>query len=214
MLLIEIFVYLGIIAAGVSGAVVGISKKLDLFGVVSLCVATSLGGGIVRDIIIGVTPPIAFIDPGYFLASLTAGLLTWVFYPYVSRFKNLLMVSDAIGLGVFTAVGANAAMKHGMTEPFIVMSMALITGIGGGVLRDVFGKEIPYVFRKEVYAVASILGAVSLLMTYKYVPETFSLYICLLVTFAVRVLSVVFSIDFPVYEIKGQGHGRERRDEE
>lgn len=208
MLLIEIFVYLGIIAAGVSGAVVGIRKELDLFGVTSLCVATSLGGGIVRDLMIGVVPPVAFIEPRYFIASLAAGLGTWVFYPYVSRFNSLLMVSDAVGLGVFTAVGANAAMVHSFREPFIVISMALITGIGGGVLRDVFAKEIPYVFRKEVYAVASILGAASMLFTRHYMSVTFTMYICLLVTFTVRVLSVVFSIDFPVYRIKG-GTGSE-----
>jgi uncharacterized membrane protein YeiH len=202
MLLIEVFVYLGIVAAGVSGAVVGIRKQLDLFGVVSLCVATSLGGGIARDIMIGVLPPVAFIEPKYFLASLAAGLATWIFYPYVSRSNNLLMVSDAVGLGVFTAVGANSAISHGYDEPFIVMSMALITGIGGGVLRDVFSKEIPYVFRKEVYAVASILGAVSMLVSYPYLPDTFSMYICLFVTFAVRVLAVMHSIDFPVYRMK------------
>jgi uncharacterized membrane protein YeiH len=201
MQLIEIFVFLGIVAAGISGAVVGIQKELDLFGVTSLCVATSLGGGIVRDLLIGVIPPVAFIEPKYFMASLAAGLLTWIFYPYVRRFNSLLMVSDAVGLGVFTAVGAKTAITYGYSEPFIVISMALITGIGGGVLRDVFAKEIPYVFRKEVYAVASILGAVSLLLIYDHMPVTFAMYTCLAVTFAVRVLSVVFSIDFPVYRI-------------
>jgi uncharacterized membrane protein YeiH len=202
MLLIEIFVYLGIIAAGVSGAVVGIRKELDLFGVTSLCIATSLGGGIVRDLMIGVVPPIAFIEPRYFIASLSAGLATWVFYPYVNRFNSLLMVSDAVGLGVFTAVGASTAISHGFKEPFLVISMALITGIGGGVTRDVFAKEIPYVFRKEVYAVASIMGAVSLLITRPYVPITITMYVCLAVTFAIRVLSVIYSIDFPVYRLK------------
>lgn len=202
MQLIEIFVYLGIVAAGISGAVVGIRKRMDLFGVATLCVATSLGGGIVRDLFIGVTPPVAFTDPSYFFVSLAAGVLTWIFYPYVSRFNSLLMVSDAVGLGVFTAVGANAAITHGFTAPFIVISMGLITGIGGGVVRDMFAKEIPYVFRKEVYAVASILGASSLYLTYYHLPVTFSMYICLLITFAVRVLSVIFSIDFPVYQIK------------
>lgn len=203
MQLIEIFVFLGIVAAGISGAVVGIQKELDLFGVTSLCVATSLGGGIVRDLLIGEVPPVAFIEPKYFLASLTAGLLTWVFYPYVKRFNSLLMVSDAVGLGVFTAVGANSAINHGFSEPFIVISMGLITGIGGGVLRDVFAKEIPYVFRKEVYAVASILGVVCMIVINEYMPITFAMYTCLAVTFAVRVLSVIFSINFPVYRIRG-----------
>ncbi|MDF2937619.1 MAG: trimeric intracellular cation channel family protein [Paenibacillaceae bacterium] len=201
MQLIEIFTYLGIVAAGISGAVVGIQKKMDLFGVTSLCVATSLGGGIVRDLLIGVIPPVAFVEPKYFGASLAAGLLTWVFYPYISRFNNLLMVSDAVGLGVFTAVGAKAALGLGYDEPFIILSMGLITGIGGGVVRDMFSREIPYVFRKEVYAVASILGAGTLILVHHYLPITFAMYLCLLVTFLVRVLCVMYSVNFPVYRV-------------
>lgn len=201
MQLIEIFVYLGTIAAGISGAVAGIERRLDMFGVTSLCVATSLGGGIVRDLLIGEIPPVAFVHPKYFLASLSAGLLTWIFYPYVSRFKSLLMVSDAVGLGVFTAIGANSAINHGFDEPFIVVSMGLITGIGGGVVRDVFTKEIPYVFRKEVYAVASIVGAVAFMLLSHIFSVTFAMYACLIITFAVRVLSVIFSLNFPVYRL-------------
>lgn len=208
MQLIEVFIYLGIVAAAISGAVVGIQKEMDLFGVTSLCVATSLGGGIVRDLLIGVIPPVAFIEPKYFAASLFTGLLTWVFYPYVSRFNSLLMVSDAVGLGVFTAVGAKAAIGLGYDEPFIILSMGLITGIGGGVLRDVFSREIPYVFRKEVYAVASILGAASLALVHDYMPVTFAMYICLLVTFLVRVLSVIYSINFPVYRLENHKKGK------
>jgi uncharacterized membrane protein YeiH len=188
MQLIEIFIYLGIVAAGISGAVVGIQKEMDLFGVTSLCVATSLGGG----------------------ASLAAGLLTWVFYPYISRFNNLLMVSDAVGLGVFTAVGAKAAIGLGYDEPFIILSMGLITGIGGGVVRDVFSREIPYVFRKEVYAVASILGAGSLALVHDYVPVTFAMYSCLLITFLVRVLCVMYSVNFPVYRFSDRKHGKQQ----
>ncbi|MNC30625.1 hypothetical protein D3C75_789140 [compost metagenome] len=199
MQLIEIFTFLGIAAAAISGAVIGIQKEMDLFGVTSLCVATSLGGGIVRDLMIGAIPPVAFIEPKYFAASLAAGLLTWVFYPYVRRFNNLLMVSDAVGLGVFTAVGAKAAIGLGYDKPFIILSMGLITGIGGGVVRDLFSREIPYVFRKEVYAVASILGAASLILVHDYVPVTFAMYICLFVTFMVRVLCVIYSVNFPVY---------------
>ncbi|RAV06505.1 trimeric intracellular cation channel family protein [Paenibacillus sp. YN15] len=201
MQLIEVFIYLGIVAAGISGAVIGIQKEMDLFGVTSLCVATSLGGGIVRDLLIGVIPPVAFVEPKYFVSSLAAGLLTWVFYPYISRFNNLLMVSDAVGLGVFTAVGAKAALGLGYDEPFIILSMGLITGIGGGVVRDLFSREIPYVFRKEVYAVASILGAGSLVLVHDFIPVTFAMYICLLVTFLVRVLCVMYSVNFPVYRI-------------
>ncbi|MBO9131023.1 trimeric intracellular cation channel family protein [Bacillus sp. 165] len=202
MAVINVFVFIGIIAAGISGALVGIKKQLDLFGIVCLAVATALGGGIVRDLLIGNVPPVSFKDPSYFIASVTAALFTWLFYNKTDKLKNIIMVSDAIGLGVFTALGANTALTHDMDEPFIVISMGLITGIGGGVLRDVFSKEIPFVFRKEIYAIASILGSISLYTTYNHVPHILSLYICLFVTFVVRVVSVVYNFNFPVFKTK------------
>jgi uncharacterized membrane protein YeiH len=202
MAVINVFIFIGIIAAGISGALVGIKKQLDLFGIVCLAVATALGGGIVRDLLIGNVPPGAFKDPSYFIASVIAALFTWIFYHKTDKLKNIIMVSDAIGLGVFTAIGANTALTHDMGEPFIVVSMGLITGIGGGVLRDIFSKEIPFVFRKEIYAIASILGSISLYMTYDQVPYIISLYICLVVTFVVRVVSVIFNFNFPVFKTK------------
>lgn len=198
MNVINVFVFIGIIAAGISGALIGVKKQMDLFGVVCLAAATALGGGLARDVMIGSLPPVAFVKPEYFFASTTAALFTWFFYKKTDRLKSIIMVSDAIGLGVFTAVGANTALTMGMNEPFIVVSMGLITGIGGGILRDVFSKEIPFVFRKEIYAIASILGAVSILVTYGKVPLIASLYICLGITFAVRVVSVIYNINFPV----------------
>lgn len=204
MIIIELFVYLGIIAAGISGAIIGIKKELDLFGVLCLCAVTSLGGGIIRDLMIGNVPPLAFITPYYFMASLIAGLLVWIFYKFVRKLSNVIMISDAIGLGVFTAVGSTTALMYNITEPFIVLSMGLITGIGGGVLRDVFAREIPYVFRKEIYAIASILGSVSLLLTYNFSP-VLAMYTCLFVTFSVRMLSVYFKLNFPVMKVSDEG---------
>lgn len=199
MVLLDIFVYLGIAAAGISGALVGIEKELDLFGVICLCVATALGGGMIRDLMIGNVPPAAFTEPSYFFVSLAAALFTWGFYRKLNRFSQLITVTDAVGLGVFTAVGSNAALLHHADKPFLVVSMGLITGIGGGVMRDVFAKEIPYVFRKEIYAIASILGSLSFILSYEIVPRVVSLYICLLVTFAVRIVSVIYKLNFPVY---------------
>jgi uncharacterized membrane protein YeiH len=198
MYLLDAFVYLGIVAAGISGALIGIKKNMDLFGVICLCIATSLGGGIVRDLLVGNVPPVAFIQPSYFFVSLTSGIITWIFYHKIDRFGYLILISDAIGLGVFTAVGSNTALTLYDNEPFLVVSMGLITGIGGGVLRDLFAQEIPYVFRKEIYAIASILGTVSLILTYNLFPHMISLYICLGVTFTLRMVSVIFKLNFPV----------------
>ncbi|HZG77901.1 MAG TPA: trimeric intracellular cation channel family protein [Paenibacillus sp.] len=200
MIFIEMFLYLGVLAAGVSGALIGIKKELDLFGVLFLGGATALGGGVIRDVMLGNLPPLGFLDPGYFLVSTGAGLLTWLFYHRIDRLQKFILVSDAIGLGVFTAVGASSALLHGYDEPFIVISMGLITGIGGGVLRDVFVKEIPFVFRKEVYAIASIVGAASYYATAPLLPHVGAMYLCLAVTFAVRIASIVFKVDFPVYK--------------
>lgn len=196
--LINNFMYLGIVAAGVSGALVGIKKELDLFGVISIGVATSLGGGIIRDLMIGNTPPVALVEPTYFLVSLVAILATWVFYKNICKLTKLILVTDAIGLGVFTAIGANTAITHNMTDPFIVASMGLITGIGGGVLRDLFANEIPFVFRKEIYAIASILGSISFIISYGEVPHIASMYISLFVTFSIRIIAILFNLNFPV----------------
>lgn len=200
MTVINIFIFIGIIAAAISGSLVGIKKRLDLFGVICLGVATSLGGGVVRDIMIGNLPPVAFIQPIYFFFSLGTTILTWLFYKKINRLQNVIMISDAVGLGVFTAVGANAAITHHMNTPFLIVSMGLITGIGGGILRDLLAKDIPYVFRKEIYAIASIIGALSLFFTYDRMPHILSLYICLFVTFIVRVVAVRYNVNFPVFK--------------
>ena len=113
----------------------------------------------------------------------------------------MIIRTDAIGLGVFTGLGANTAIEQGYNDPFIIVMMGVITGIGGGVLRDVFSREIPFVFRKEIYAVASILGAVALLLTYK-INILLSLYLCLVITFTVRILAVRNNWNFPVLSSK------------
>lgn len=202
MVLINIFVFIGIVASAISGTLVGMKKRMDWFGVIFLAVATAVGGGIIRDILIGHLPPDAFIKPVYFFVSGITALITCLFYERISKLQNVIMLSDAVGLGVFTAVGANAAITSQIHGSFLVVSMGVITGIGGGILRDVFAKDIPYVFRKEVYAVASIVGAFSFLITYDKVPHILSLYICLFVTFIVRVVSYMRNVHFPVTRMK------------
>ncbi|MDF2947221.1 MAG: trimeric intracellular cation channel family protein [Bacillales bacterium] len=200
MELLNFFVFIGIVACGVSGALTGISKNLDLFGVICLGLATSLGGGIVRDILLGETPPVAFINPSFATASFIASIVTWIFYHKAHKIKNIIIITDAIGLGVFTAVGANKAIEHGLDDPFIIVAMGLITGIGGGVLRDVFTREIPFVFQKEIYAIASLIGCIVLILTYHVIPSIISLYLCLIVTFVIRIVSVRKNYNFPVIE--------------
>ncbi|WP_138416783.1 trimeric intracellular cation channel family protein [Aquibacillus sediminis] len=190
MFLIETFVYIGTIAFGVSGALIGIRKQLDLFGVLFLCFTTSLGGGVIRDLLIGNIPPVNLINPRYFLVSLVAGILTILFYEKITRLTDSMLIFDAIGLGVFTAVGAHTAINLDYSQPFLIVAMGLVTGIGGGVFRDVFSKEIPLVFRKEIYGVASIAGSLLLIVTYDFLPSVMPLYLCLFTTFIIRVFTV------------------------
>ncbi|PWU68575.1 trimeric intracellular cation channel family protein [Gracilibacillus dipsosauri] len=198
MFLIETFVYIGTMAFAISGSILAIRKNLDIFGVLLLGLTTSLAGGVIRDLMIGNIPPTNLIYPQYFLVSLLASLVTILFYEKIRQFKNSIAFFDAIGLGVFTAVGANAAISLDYSQPFLIVAMGLVTGIGGGVLRDVFVKEIPLVFRKEIYGIASIAGSLVLILTNDFLPLMISLYLCFIMTFAIRMLALKWKWNVPV----------------
>ena len=165
-ILVFVLELIGTVAFAVSGAIVGIKKQMDLLGVIVLGVCTAVGGGIVRDLILGITPPATFQDPVYTLTAAAVSVL--MFLPHVRArvgrhepvFDRLLLVMDAFGLGVFTVVGVQCAYRQ--TEHytlFLTVFVGLITGVGGGVLRDVFSGERPYIFVRHFYACASIIGA-------------------------------------------------------
>ena len=156
----------GTVAFAVSGAVLGIEKHMDIFGVGLLGITTAVGGGILRDLVVGLTPPRAFQDPIYLLVAL--GVSVVLFFPFVRRiigrskrvFDALMLIMDAAGLGIFTITGMNTAITlAGCTDPLLLVFVGLLTGTGGGVLRDVFSGERPYIFVRHFYACASIVGA-------------------------------------------------------
>lgn len=184
---------IGTIAFGMSGAMVAIDKDLDYYGIAFFSIITATGGGIVRDIILG-NIPIAISNPMYALISLLSAIIVIVFYKYINRLTKILQVFDALGLAAFTVIGAEYAINSGLDNIYGVVTMAVLTGTGGGVLRDVFSKEIPYVFRKEVYAVASIIGASIFFLLKETAFETSVVYLALGITFAVRLASLYFDI--------------------
>ena len=166
----ETFLFLlelaGTVAFAVSGAVLGIEKHMDIFGVGLLGITTAVGGGILRDLVVGLTPPRAFQDPMYLLVAL--GVSVVLFFPFVRRligrskrvFDALMLLMDATGLGIFTITGINTAITLAdCTDPLLLVFVGLLTGTGGGVLRDVFSGERPYIFVRHFYACASIIGA-------------------------------------------------------
>ncbi|WP_243108644.1 trimeric intracellular cation channel family protein [Clostridium rectalis] len=192
-----IFETVGTIAFAVSGAMIAISKEMDLFGTIILAITTAVGGGVVRDIIIGNTPPTAFMNPHFCTISLITALIVFKFYYKLNKFKNLILITDAIGLGAFTAIGNNVAINNNYTGGFIIIVLGLFTGIGGGVLRDIFAKEIPFVFKKEIYGVASILGGISIVYLRTFFSQAIASYICFFVTLFVRLVSVKYGINLP-----------------
>jgi uncharacterized membrane protein YeiH len=148
----------GIFVFGITGALVGVRKKLDVFGVLVLALVTGLGGGFIRDVLIGATPPAALEDWRYLVVPVVAGLLTFFLHPGIGRVERLVNVFDAAGLALFCVTGALKAISFGLS-PFSAALLGTISGIGGGVIRDILSGRVPVVLRSEIYAIPALLGA-------------------------------------------------------
>jgi uncharacterized membrane protein YeiH len=150
--------FIGTFAFAISGAVVAVRHRLDLFGVLVLSFAAATAGGIVRDLLLGATPPASLVDWRYFAVSTLAGLLTFYRYQQVERLRNPVQLFDAVGLGLFAVSGASKALAAGL-GPVGAIMLGTLSGIGGGIARDMLVAEIPNVLRRELYAVAALAGA-------------------------------------------------------
>ena len=159
---------IGVIAFSLSGALTAMKKEMDIFGACVLGMTTAIGGGIIRDLILGVNPPVAFVNPLQAVLGLAIPAITYL--PFIQklfahdkhRVQALsLMIADSVGLGIFTVVGVNACFES-LPSPnfFTAIFLGVITGVGGGVLRDVFSMNLPKIFVKHFYACASIAGAI------------------------------------------------------
>lgn len=148
----------GTFVFALSGALVGVRHRLDLFGVLVIAFAAATAGGIMRDLIIGAVPPPAIADARYLAVPVVAGLLTFVWHPVVARLQAAVLVLDGAGLALFAVSGAIKALEFGL-GPVAAVILGGLTGIGGGVVRDVLVSEVPTVFRAELYAVAALAGA-------------------------------------------------------
>ena len=158
MSVLEVLDLLGVFVFGLSGAVLAVEKELDLFGVIVLAIVTALGGGLIRDVCIGAAPPAALSGSRYLLVALAAGAVAFVGTRHVRRVAGAVLLFDAAGLGLFVATGTAKALDHGLAAlPAIVLGV--LTGIGGGIVRDVLVGEVPTVLRRELYAVPAVLGA-------------------------------------------------------
>lgn len=148
----------GIFVFAISGALVAVRKQLDVFGVLVLAGTTGLGGGFLRDVLIDATPPAALSDWRYLIVPFAAGLITFVFHPSVGRHERGVIVLDAAGLGLFCVTGALKALDYGL-GPVPAALMGMLTGIGGGIARDLLAGRVPVIFSSELYATPAFLGA-------------------------------------------------------
>ena len=158
MTLLLVLDLVGVFVFAISGAMLAVEKRLDVFGALVLAGAAALGGGLIRDVLLGATPPAALRDSRYLVVPVAAALLVVVAHPQVSRLAAMVRVFDAAGLGLFTVAGTTKALAYGL-GPVPAALLGVTTGIGGGILRDLLAGELPVVLRTEIYALAALLGA-------------------------------------------------------
>lgn len=201
---------IGTVSFAVSGAMIAIKRKLDLFGVIALGMLTAFGGGAIRDLLLGEIPPRCFYSFRLLLAAFGASLAVFVVaYLFRRRYfrsetliDNVNNFIDAVGLAAFTVSGVQAAITAGHYEnPAFCVFLGMLTGVGGGMLRDVASITMPLIFRKRVYATASILGgAVYYLCLRVKLYDTASVVVCMLIIITVRVCATVFHWNLPKVE--------------
>ena len=155
----------GTFVFGISGGMAAVRHRLDIFGAVVLAAVVGLAGGIIRDVLIGI-PPATFRDWRYLAAAGAAGLVTVVAYPLIGRLQRPVDALDAAGLSLFSVTGAAAALTHGLGIPESII-LGAITGIGGGMVRDVLVREVPVVLRSGLYAIPALVGAAIVVLAYK-----------------------------------------------
>ncbi len=203
-LVIFILEIIGTVSFAVSGAMTALKHKMDVFGVVILGLVTAVGGGVIRDLILGATPPATFRDPVYALVAVGTSLV--IFIPSLRRllmkkqklYDTVLLMMDSVGLGVFTVVGIRAAYE--MTDDvgiFLLLFVGVVTGVGGGILRDVLAGDMPYIFVKHFYATASLIGAAFCIGVWHYFGETSAMIAGASATVILRILAARFKWSLP-----------------
>lgn len=189
---------LGTIAFAISGVSVAMNKKMDPFGVLIIAFVTAVGGGTLRDVLIGVTPVTWMTDMTYVYVIFIATVFTVIFKQKINYLRTSLLLFDTIGIGLYTVVGIEKGLSAGL-HPFICISLGTITACFGGVLRDILSNEIPVIFRtKEIYATACILGGITyFLLRQLPIDDNVVFMIAGAVVISVRLIAVKFNISLP-----------------
>ena len=199
---IDFFIYIldlfGTMAFAVTGAFKAIEHKADIVGIIILATITGVAGGTIRDVIFGKTLPNSLIDPTYVIITVISAIVLFLLYSKMKKHWNVFLKFDAVGLGVFTVIGATFAYNlFGMNFLIIVLS-GMLTAIGGGILRDVFVNQTPIVFVKELYASASFIGAVIFYFTLLITNEVYAATIIgIALTTGLRLVAMKYNWNLP-----------------
>lgn len=198
---------MGTVAFAISGSMTAVEQGMDLFGILILALTTATGGGFIRDLTIGSLPPVVFRNPIYMILSfLTAGIVFLILKfqslrPHSDRvrlvYEKTLLITDSMGLAAFTVDGVCAGLAQPDTNLFLAVFLGVITGVGGGILRDLFAGKKPYVFVKHVYALASLAGAAAVYILPRYLGSGFSIMISFGIIILIRYLAAHYRWDLP-----------------
>lgn len=194
---------IGTVAFAISGAMVALKKHMDIFGVAILGIVTAVGGGAIRDIVLGITPPTMFEKPVYALVATLVSVV--VFIPAIRRmltrnhrvYELVMRVMDALGLGIFTVMGIDRAQSVGEYNLFLLIFVGVITGVGGGLMRDIMAGNTPYIFVKHIYACASIAGALACALLWKPLGAMTAMFTGAILVVVIRLLAAHFKWSLP-----------------
>lgn len=194
---------IGTFVFAISGTLAAANKKLDLFGAFFTGFITAIGGGTLRDFILGSIPVGWVLDINYLLVISLAVFVTFLFKKYIMKLRKTLFLFDTIGIAVFTIIGIEKALSYHI-NPIIAVLMGLFTAVMGGVTRDIMCNEIPLIFRKEIYAIACIAGGVSYLAFrfFCQLDETLNLFITISIIIIVRTISMRYKLSLPILKNK------------
>ena len=193
-----------VVAFAISGALVAIDKKMDIFGVTILGLTTSIGGGIIRDLILDITPPMSLRHPRIAIIAIVTSLI--FFIPFIRKkiqeeekiYNILMFITDSLGLGLFTVIGVQTAINNGFADNyFLQVFVGVLSGVGGGVLRDVLAGNRPYIFIKHFYATAALIGAIVCVVLWNILGSLPSMLISAAVIFILRVLAAHYHWELP-----------------
>lgn len=198
---------IGTIAFASSGAMTAIRKQLDLLGIIILGETTAVGGGMLRDILLGRVPPSLFINPVYVIMAFVTVLILFFIIrfnqqimtgPYIVAYEKIMNIFDAVGLAAFTVTGIDTAAMAGYGEyHFLSIFLGVLTGVGGGVLRDIMAGQTPYILKKHVYACASLAGAIFYVYLSGALGSNAAMVTGALLVIAIRLLATKYCWDLP-----------------